>query len=261
MALLKSMSLGSDSDEAFYELVELRTQFAVERLLSGLNLTAEKASELLENLDDDGLTQQDIDIRDRLKAGIDNLIEFCVCEEYQAVSDVPDEYDLDDPETLLELEGISDTYNSRYAAVENSDIEYAAGMALKWVTLYSASTWLTYMTMNDDRVRPWHRALEGFSAPRDMFPSWMIPPIEWACRCHLEDVYGNAVENKIPAVYDKVPRKPKQIDDVFSESLCKCGRIFSKAHPYFNVRAEHKDRLEGYVERLKDKYYAKNSSR
>jgi hypothetical protein len=256
MSLVKNISIDADVDQSLYELMELRSEISIGYLLEGLDLDEESAFQLLENLDDDTLTQQERDIRDRLVAGIDNIIEFSVCAEYQAFMELPDEIDMDDQDMLEELEDLSDKYHLKYASVENEDIEYAGGIALKWVTLYSASTWLTYMTMGDDRVRPWHRELEGYSAPRDMFPQWMIPPIEWGCRCRLEDMSGNAVENSIPKVYDKYPRKPKQLDDIFSESLAKCGRIFGKSHPYFSVRAEHKEKLSEYVLRLKEKYHA-----
>lgn len=260
MAVVKNASLDADVDQALYDLMELRTELSIGYLLEGLQLDEESALELLENMDDDSLTQQERDIRDRLVAGIDNLIEFSVCAEYQAFMELPDDIDMDDQEQLEELEDLSDKYHLKYASVENEDVLYAAGIAFKWVTVYSASTWLTYMTMGDDRVRPWHRELEGYSAPRDMFPQWMIPPIEWGCRCRLEDIMGNAVENSLHDVNGKAPRKPKQIDDIFSESLCKCGRIFGKSHPYFKVRAAHREKLSEYVLRLKEKYYAKSVS-
>lgn len=257
MAFVKAVDLSADEDEAFYELVSLRAEIGIQYLLNGLNLDEERATELLSAEDDNNLTQQDRDIRDRLIAGIDNIVEFSVCEEYQAINDIPEDFDMDDPEDMERLEEISDTYHLRYAAVENADIQYAAEIAYKWAVLWSAATWVTYMTMNDDRVRPWHRQLEGYSAPRDMFPEWMIPPIEWGCRCYLEDQAGNSVQNKaIQDVLSKAPDKPKQIDGVFSESLAKCGRIFSKSHPYFKVKPEHKEKLSGYVERLKQYYHA-----
>lgn len=258
MAVVKNIELGADAEDALYELMELRAELSINYLLAGLQLDEEDAIMLLENMEDDSLTQQERDIRDRLIAGIDNLIEFAVCAEYQAVMEIPEDVDMDDQEQLEELEDLSDKYHLRYATVENEDVLYASEMAFKWVTMYSASTWLTYMTMGDDRVRPWHRELEGFSAPRDMFPAWMIPPIEWACRCRLEDLSGNAVENRISDVNARIPRKPRQIDDIFSESLCKCGRIFGKSHPYFSVRADHCEKLSEYVLRLKQKYHAKN---
>lgn len=256
MAVVKNIELDADVDGALYELMELRAEISVNYLLAGLELDEEDALMLLENLEDDSLTQQERDIRDRLVAGIDNLIEFSVCAEYQAFMELPDDIDMDDQEQLEELEDLSDKYHLRYASVENEDVRYSAEMAYKWVTLYSASTWLTYMTMNDDRVRPWHRELEGFSAPRDLFPQWMIPPIEWGCRCRLEDLSGNAVENSIRDVSAKAPRKPRQIDDIFSESLCRCGRIFGKSHPYFRVRSDHREKLSEYVSRLRGKYHA-----
>src|SRR5574344_2228174 len=125
---------------------------------------------------------------------------------------------------------------------------------LAWLS-YSENMILTYMTMNDDRVRPWHYELQGFSAKRNDFPAWMVPPIEWACRCFLINGEDTLAQTDIKKISAKIPKKPKQIDGVFSESVAKCGRIFSKSHPYFNVRKEDKDKLKGIVKRIKEKYY------
>ena len=123
MAFVKAVDLSADEDEAFYELVSLRAEIGIQYLLKGLNLDEERATELLSAEDDNNLTQQDRDIRDRLIAGIDNIVEFSVCEEYQAINDIPEDFDMDDPEDMERLEEISDTYHLRYAAVENADIQ------------------------------------------------------------------------------------------------------------------------------------------
>lgn len=256
MALILSISRDSEVEAALYELMRLRSEIAVSYLLKGLGISRDDALMLIKNIDDNSLTRFDIELRDRLVAGIRNLVDFSVAAEYQAYLSIPERIDMDDQEMLSEYEELSNRYHLTYAGVEHGDVEYAASVALKWITAYSAGTTLMYLTMNDDRVRPWHRALEGFSAPRDMFPAWMIPPIEWGCRCYLVDVSGDVVENRLK-VSAKAPAKPLQIDNVFSESLAKCGRIFGKSHPYFRVRKEHAAKLMEYSERIIREDYAK----
>ena len=106
MAFVKAVDLSADEDEAFYELVSLRAEIGIQYLLKGLNLDEERATELLSAEDDNNLTQQDRDIRDRLIAGIDNIVEFSACEEYQAINDIPEDFDMDDPEDMEMLEEI-----------------------------------------------------------------------------------------------------------------------------------------------------------
>ena len=59
----------------------------------------------------------------------------------------------------------------------------------------------------------------------------------------------------IPVMAAKNVTPPKQLDGVFSESLAKCGRIFSSAHSYFSVKEIDKSMLAGFVTRLKEKYH------
>lgn len=263
----------SDSrEEALFALMELRADLAISHAFRGFNIDEEDALQLLKNLDDDTLTQQDRDKRDRLVAAVNNLIDFAVCEEYQVaqkVDEVYDErleedeyYDIDynNPEETDEYYDICALYNDTYAAVENGDIEYAMGIALGWIS-YSANEYLTYWTMNDAKVRPWHMALQGYTAKRDDFPAWMIPPIEYNCRCFLipssqaDEVWDKA--DGLRRVMGKAPVKPKQLDNVFSESVAKCGRIFGASHPYFSVKAKDKEFLHSCVNTIKAKYYAK----
>jgi SPP1 gp7 family putative phage head morphogenesis protein len=242
--------------------MELRSELAISHAFRGFDMDEQEALDLLKNSDEDMLTKEEKSKRDRLVAAVRNLIDFAVCEEYQLYRKVQNRYDEFDEaidydeypsEFLDECDEWCKTYNDTYATVENHDIEYAMGIALAWVG-YGDEVYLTYMTQNDDRVRPWHYALQGETYTKDDFPAWMIPPIEWACRCFLVPSYdGNASKN-VNRVMAKKTSKPKQLDGIFSESVAKCGRIFSSSHPYFNVRKEDKSKLKEISNNLKGKY-------
>ena len=262
ISLLRSMP-GDGWEEALYALSEERTEIAFKYVVNGLGISMDEAVTLLKNQEDSTLTQQDKDLRDRLVAAILNLIDFSVCEEYQLYDEVRNyvgdsdiDFESDDYDELLAL---CEKYNDRYAAVENGDIEYAGMIAAMWLRL-SAADYLVYWTQNDAKVRPWHMALQGYAAPRDEFPSWMIPPIEYNCRCFLEvlEVPRAAAELKNIKGSAKDIKKPEQLYGVYEESLAKCGRIFSDKHSYFNVKKSDMEMLSGFVTRLREKYYAEN---
>ncbi len=247
--------------------MELRVQYAIEHAIDGFQMDKDEALQLLRSTHDENLTQGDIDKRDRLVAAVSNLIEFSVCEEYQMYQEVlehnpniyEDGVDFSDDDEMQPYYDICKKYNETYASVENQDVTYAMHIAYSWL-LCSPSTYLTYMTQNDDRVRPWHYELQGFTAKRDDFPSWMIPPIEWGCRCFLLSEGGDIVahENKIKDVRAsfEIPEKPSELDNIFSESVAKCGRIFGKSHPYFKVAKRDRAKLREYVDNISKKYYA-----
>ena len=265
ISLIRSMGYADSREEALYQLAELRTEIAVNRALYGFNdMDPEEALELIRETDTDGLSEEDQEKRARLIAAIDNLIEFATCEEYHVYKDVEElgedysredwaDEDLEDP--LSPFLVINKKYNETYANVEDSDIEYCMAMAYAWIKWGNDVT-LMYMTQNDERVRPWHYDLQGFTAKKDDFPAWMIPPIEWACRCYLvvEDGVSAKLDLNLLAKKD-VPERPKELDGVFKESVCKCGRIFSDEHPYFQIDDKDEDMLNKIVERLRLKYY------
>lgn len=261
VALLSAFKNG-DKGEALYALAELRTEIAFNYVLNGLGIDYDNAIMLLHNNDDNNITQSDKDKKDRLIAAIKNLIDFSVCEEYQLYDEASEfigDEDIDvNSDEYEELMLLCQKYNDNYAAVENSDIEYAGTMAALWLRM-SATDYLVYWTQNDAKVRPWHMALQGYAAPRDEFPAWMIPPIEYNCRCFLTSLeipYAGATLQNIKASAKNI-HKPKKIGEVYSESLAKCGRIFGPAHSYFTVKESDKEMLQGFVSRLREKYYAK----
>lgn len=262
--LIKSLRDPDNKKQALLDLARLRAQLAISHAFEGFDIEQDEAIKLINQTED--LSELDEEKKKRLIAAINNLIEFSVCEEYQLMTNIyktlpdfdfdSDEFDADNEEAMEPLEELNKKYNLIYAGVENMDIEYAMMIALAWISSGKEAT-LTYMTQNDDRVRPWHFALQGFSAKKDDFPSWMIPPIEWGCRCFLVDSNGDSVINQLDLhVFAKAPKKPKQIDDVFSESVAKCGRIFGKSHSYFKVGDKDKDALKEMVELIKQDYYA-----
>lgn len=259
IAMLKSLN-DSTREEALYALAELRAELAINHAFKGMNLDVDEALMLLKNMDDDNLTQHDKDVRDRVIAAVNNLIDFAVCEEYQLYQEVLEEYgdsEIDfNSEEYEELEALCEKYNDTYAAIENSDIEYAMGIAARWISIGSRD-YVVYWTQNDAKVRPWHMELQGYAAPRDEFPSWMIPPIEWHCRCFLEVLDVKAQNNDIKRVKGSASKiqKPKELSDVFSESVATCGRIFGPSHPYFQVQEKDKEMLQEFVSRIKEHYY------
>ena len=259
IALLKSLHT-DDKEEALYALSELRTELTFQYVLDGLGLDIDEAIMLLKNSSDNNLTQQDKELRKRVEAAILNLINFSVCEEYQLFSEIDgivgeDEVDFNS-DSYDDLLDICKKYNDLYAAIENSDIEYAGKIAALWIKM-SANDYVVYWTQNDAKVRPWHMALQGYTAPRDEFPSWMIPPIEYNCRCFLEVLEVASINGKTYQIKGmaKDVEKPQKLNDVYSESLAKCGRIFGPSHNYFTVKESDKEMLQRFVIKLREKYY------
>lgn len=257
--LLKSLR-NENKDEALYALSELRTEIAFKHVVKGLGIEVDNAIQLLKNSEDENLTQQEKDLIDRLTAAILNLIDFSVCEEYQLYDEVLDmvgDTDIDfNSDEYDELLAVCKKYNDQYSAIENSDIEYAGIVAAMWMKM-SATDYAVYWTQNDTKVRPWHMALQGYAAPRDEFPSWMIPPIEYNCRCFLEILEIPRADAKLSQIKGSAKDlvKPKQLNSVYSESLAKCGRIFGPTHSYFSVKEKDTEMLMGFVSRLREKYY------
>ena len=257
--LLKSLR-NENKDEALYALSELRTEIAFKHVVKGLGIEVDNAIQLLKNSEDENLTQQEKDLIDRLTAAILNLIDFSVCEEYQLYDEVLDmvgDTDIDfNSDEYDELLAVCKKYNDQYSAIENSDIEYAGIVAAMWMKM-SATDYAVYWTQNDTKVRPWHMALQGYAAPRDEFPSWMIPPIEYNCRCFLEILEVPRADAKLSQIKGSAKDlvKPKQLNSVYSESLAKCGRIFGPTHSYFSVKEKDTEMLMGIVSRLREKYY------
>lgn len=247
--------------ESLQALIEERADLAIRYAFEGYGISYDEALVMLQNADD--LTDEQRVDRDILVAAVDNLVDFATAEEYQMTKEIPDFDELFDPEESdwdgegdLEdyLESLFLTYNERYAAVENMDVEYAMIIAA-YLAHIASETVLTYMTQGDERVRPWHMQYEGYSAPRSHFPAWLIPPIEHQCRCFLvED--SSSILGKVNAAWTGKgePEMPDWFNRTFKESIANGGRIFSDEHPYFQIDTQHYDKLTEIASSIKKKY-------
>lgn len=241
--LMDSLEDSAESWHVMEEIIMLRTASLYSRVLEGLKLDFDRALELLRN-HNDFTTLQDKEERDILVAAIDNLVEFAAAEEYAMMDNVR-EHSQD--EGFEDYEGICEKYNLTYAETENEQVLYAAGVAGWWIN-QSSDAWITYMTQGDERVRESHQALEGLTFTKSNFPSDLIPPIDWRCRCYL---LSDGNEASVSASLKNDLRE--KINPVFTESLAMKGRIFSLAHPYFTSDFRKHTRLQAIVKRIKDK--------
>lgn len=234
--------------------MSLRAEFAFNHTIKGFNIDFEKALELLRN-HNESLTQLENEQRTILLAALDNLVDFAVAEEFQMSQALPDDFDIEDENDMADCIDVFDRYNDIYANIENKDIEYAMGIAAGWIHFASNSV-LTYMTQGDNKVRPWHMALEGTSYPKSSFPAWLIPPIEHGCRCFLVEESGNVInhQHKVTQVMGQVTEMPDFVNPVFKESVATGGRIFSDAHSYFVIPKKYKQRLKKIAQNIKDKW-------
>lgn len=258
------VSTDLDPSDVFEELCELRADFAIRHAFDGFDVDYEDALEIIRSKED--LTEEQKAQRDILIAAVTNLIDFATAEEYQSISeieDVWDEAEIDEEEELDEDEMLElalpvfTKYNQRYANTENMDIEYAMIVAAQIAAVSESST-LMYMTMGDERVRPWHLQYEGFTAPKSSFPAWLIPPIEHQCRCYLvEDGKPAAHISDVQSALHMEP--PYWFNPTFKESVALGGRIFSDEHPYFQIDEEHNHRLTAIANKIKNKYLHGNN--
>jgi hypothetical protein len=77
---------------------------------------------------------------------------------------------------------------------------YATGMADEDTTHWQ------YLTMEDERVRDTHRALDGLVLPKDD-PFWEkhFPPWEWGCRCRVRGLNVDQVDDFRERDADRAP--------------------------------------------------------
>lgn len=243
-----------EREDLLEEMMRLRAEFAFNHAVKGFGMDFEKALELLRN-HNEGLSKMEQEQRDILVAALDNLVDFAVAEEFQMTQQLPS--NIDGEEDLADCEEVFERYNKTYTKIEDAEIEYAMGIAAGWVAIAESAV-LTYTTQGDNRVRPWHMALEGLSYRKIDFPAWLIPPIDYGCRCYLvesADAIVDGKNDKLERVMAKAKmEKPDFVNPVFEDSVCKGGRIFGKAHSYFQVPKKDKKRLQAIAKKIKEQW-------
>lgn len=209
----------------FQDIIEKRAMFAFGHCIRRFGVDFDEAIDIIRNHNDIHLPPSEIERRKILLAAIDNLIDFAAAQETQMYMDLEEQEDDSDPIDIFQL------YNKSYATTENRDIDYASSIAAWWIGL-SEETTLMFMTQGDERVRDSHRALEGLSYSKSSFPEWLIPPIDWRCRCYLVESFTRPNNSGFKGLDEKVITA---VNPVFKNSLAKGGLIFGEDHPYFMV--------------------------
>lgn len=259
-----SMSGHEGEWDSLEELMEARADIAIRRAFDGFGISYDDAIKLIRNAD--GLDNEQLAQRNIVLAAVDNLVDFSVAEEYQMADDMAELEQTMTDEEFEELEDeelfefylpVFSKFHNQYMRTENLDIEYAMIVAA-YLSVLKSDTVLMYMTMGDERVRPWHLQYEGFTAPKSSFPAWLIPPIEHQCRCFLVEDSASVVASVQAA---SAPSMPDWFNRTFKESVALGGRIFSDEHPYFQVDERHVGRLNAIAKRIKSKYLEDGNSK
>ena len=116
---------------------------------------------------------------------------------------------------------LSGDYNARWLETEYHQTVANANAAQAWqefernADLYPS---LRFSTVGDDRVRPEHEVLDGIVRPlNDPFWDTCMPPLDWGCRCFVEQTDEDATGRVPGGVQMKIE---------FENNPGKTGKIF-----------------------------------
>lgn len=233
------------------DLMEHRARNVLNYAFIGYGITFDAAMDIINKKDISELSVQQIEERDMLINMVDNLINFAVVEEHQALEEIKaDKEDSENYEEFVTLAtGTFAKYNKTYAFMENSDILFALGIAAKWVN-YDTNQIIEYKTQGDERVRDSHQALDGLRYRKKDFPAALVPPIAHGCRCYTINTGwtdGRKLTNK-NNVDDLIKAAG---DSTFKYNVATSGIMFSEDHPYFAVSNENSHILKNTVRKIK----------
>ena len=242
-----------DDDTDAFHIVEVLSEIRAKHLFSivadNMMLTYEYAINIVK----DNIDKHKDEITDNralsLISAVENLIDFAVYQEYTMMTKMPSELEFTEDEDSNDTMDEFNKFNLIYANVENSTVKHSALIAYLFANM-SDNTLLTYLTQNDEKVRYSPQLLNGLTYPKSDFPSDLIPPIDYNCRCFIVDT-GVPID-----IHSKKKNKHNEtVNPIFSESLAKGGRIFNDKHPYFNIdNKKHIDQLSSIIKKIKDKW-------
>jgi len=149
---------------------------------------------------------------------------------------------------------INAEYNINWLKTEQDAAFMRSISAEKWQEIQAQKDILPLLkwnTVGDARVRDEHKALEGIVKPvDDKFWDTYYPPIDWGCRCDVDQLDEGEVTNLEEHLkeYNKNLDKPLEFlpkpIPLFSDNPGKSHLIFledtAKKHPYFKVEQKYK---------------------
>lgn len=131
-----------------------------------------------------------------------------------------------------QIANTGELFNNTHLQTEYQHAYQSAIMAHKWETL--DTEYLQYSTVGDSRVRPEHRALDKFTAPKsDIVWRRIYPPNGWNCRCIVVPGKEHQSETKMTAIEAGRLMKDHLKDTLFDNNVGISRLIFSDGHPYF----------------------------
>lgn len=135
-----------------------------------------------------------------------------------------------------EVEKINPLFNERYLKAEYGNAVAQTEAAIEWEEIWSnrhVNGWLVYQTMEDDKVRPEHAAMNLIKLPVE-HPFWLtyFPPNGWGpCRCKglpTDDSRG------ITKDYDAFKASEKaKVPALFKNNPGTSKIIYNDGHPYY----------------------------
>ena len=123
------------------------------------------------------------------------------------------------------------------------------------------TTHLQYLTMEDDRVRDTHAALDGLILPKDD-PFWIrhYPPWEWNCRCQVRTMDSDQVDQERKEDEERNPDDQlvlhgASLKQLRNGHLIRDGQSYDVSPPEGDNQFEwHPDDLRIPLDILKDRY-------
>lgn len=139
---------------------------------------------------------------------------------------------------------ISATYNVTYLEAERGAVVRGTTMIGLWKQIEESKEdypYLQYQTMQDDRVRDEHRALQGLTLPvDDAFWNQYYPPNGWRCRCTVRQISQTDLDLKRAKPSDseastKLAGKSVK-DKYWRKNLAKADQVLDvTGHPYYKA--------------------------
>jgi len=105
-----------------------------------------------------------------------------------------------------------------------------------------------YLTLDDEKVRPGHAALNLKVAPANA-PFWHdhSPPWQWGCRCRKVALLEDEVE-EMQAEDAKLPPERQRVFSKAGLALAEQGRIYNRAGQQLDIKSDRqKGKTDGYV--------------